>query len=288
MNYKIEGNLNFYDELYKSLDSDTEDNTSNVCLISGTTLTDKYVTLECNHSFNYAALYTEICKQKFDFQTYTNESLSKNDLQFIKNNQINYYIKCPYCRHIQYTLLPYYDDLPFIKKYGVNTDDVDFKVYKPVYNHVNLYNSNSQYKLYGYTFKKNVCCHLTNINNKNIPCYNTFSTEILAPDGTIKTFCSNHVKENVKKFKLEIQETIKLEKETKKKEKLEQKEKKEKKVKEPSTNIVTSNVCEISEFTSDINNTSNNCLAILKTGPRKGQHCGNSIFKDNVCKRHHI
>jgi hypothetical protein len=294
MNFIIEGNLNFYDELYKSLDSDSEDNSNNVCLITGTALIDKFVVLECNHSFNYAALYTEICKQKFEFQTYSTDSLSKNDLHFIKNNNIHYYIKCPYCRHVQYTLLPYYPDLPFIKKYGVNTDDIDFKVVK-VFIPPSLYNPiTSSYKIYGYTFKKGTCCHLTNFNNKNIPCYNTISTEIFAPDGTIKTFCSIHVKENVKKFHLEIQETKKINKATKLFEKeLMKKDKQtkllEKKIKKKdTTNAVISSVCDISVFQTDLNTTSssNKCCAILKTGSKKGLQCGNTSFQNNVCKRH--
>ena len=67
-NYKIEGDINFYDSLYNSLDydSDKEDNSKKqICEISGQELKDRFVTLECNHTFNYDALYTEICKQKF-------------------------------------------------------------------------------------------------------------------------------------------------------------------------------------------------------------------------------
>ena len=62
-NYKIEGNIDFYGSLYSSLDydsdnePDTEDKTQ-VCEITGQKLVANFVTLECNHKFNYDALYT--------------------------------------------------------------------------------------------------------------------------------------------------------------------------------------------------------------------------------------
>ena len=82
--YTIEGNINFYDELYKSLDSSddeikcddenkgddeikgdheiTGNYEMNECQITGLPLGDKSVTLECKHNFNYIPLYREICK----------------------------------------------------------------------------------------------------------------------------------------------------------------------------------------------------------------------------------
>ena len=59
--YIIEGNINFQDELYKSLDEES-DNEEEFCLISGLPLKEKYITLECNHKFNYESLYKEIFK----------------------------------------------------------------------------------------------------------------------------------------------------------------------------------------------------------------------------------
>ena len=57
----------FYEELYKSLDTNDDNNSNEVCQITGMPLIDKYVTLECGHKFNYDAIYTEIHKQKFIF-----------------------------------------------------------------------------------------------------------------------------------------------------------------------------------------------------------------------------
>ena len=64
MKYNIEGGINFYNELSKSLNNNDNDNNNdnnndndndndNECLISCMPLTENYVTLECNHKFNY-------------------------------------------------------------------------------------------------------------------------------------------------------------------------------------------------------------------------------------------
>ncbi len=62
MNYTIDCNINFYDELMKP---DLEDNSDEKnCLITDKPLTDNYITLQCNHSFNYHAIYKEAINQK--------------------------------------------------------------------------------------------------------------------------------------------------------------------------------------------------------------------------------
>ena len=265
-NYKIEGNVNFYESLYSSLDydSDSENKSENkICEISGQSLTEHFVTLECKHTFNYDALYTEICKQKFDFQSYTADVLSKTDLQKIKDAKLDYYIKCPYCRHIQFELLQYHNDLPFQLKYGVNTTDTDFRVVKTSYipssNHLA---ANYTFNLYGFPFSKSTCCiTIVNSNGKNVPCYNCYATPIVAPDGTTKLFCPNHVRAEVKAIKLEI-----------KKKKIEDQivEKAAKKALKEASSMPC---C---------------CTAILKTGPKKGQACGQKASSEkNLCKRHH-
>jgi hypothetical protein len=190
----------------------------------------------------------------------------------MKNTGFDYFIKCPYCRNIQFTLLPYYDNNNCNKKYGINTTDPDYRVVKNYY--LPGMGNTCILKLYGYTFKKGTCCKITNINNKDIPCYNIYSTEITTPDGTIKTFCASHVKEVVKTYKLEIKENKillklknKTEKEAQKALKVVKDVKDVKDVKEETILCV-------------------GCSAILKTGPRKGDNCGNKIFDNNLCKRH--
>jgi len=276
-NYKIEGNVDFYGSLYSSLDYDSDQDKDNdqtpVCEISGQKLLANFVTLECKHAFNYDALYTEICKQKFDFLSYTTDFLSKKDIQKIRDSNLDYYIKCPYCRHIQFTVLPFYDDLLFQKKYGVNTTDVDYRVVKTSYIPSTV-PSNYTYMLYGYKFVQGKCCKLNLVNGKTVPCYNCYATSIVAPDGSTKLFCPNHVRAEVKAFKLEINkkkiEAKLLEKAAKSAAKKEAKSAAKSAAKESPTLCL--NCC---------------CVALLKTGPRKGEACGQKATSDNnLCKRH--
>lgn len=321
LNYKLEGNINFYDELYKSLDDDDTDIADNakVCKITELPLKDNYVTLKCNHVFNYDAIYTEICKQKFDFKTYTNESLLPNDFKLWKQSGCDYYIRCPYCRNIQTELLPYYEDTPFIKRYGVNTTDTSYRVIDNT-SHIQqqMYNTgNYVYKLYGYTFKKGVCSKINvNSSGKSIPCYNSFVSNIV---GLEKTYCPCHIRQAAKEYTVSLKQKIKDEKEKQKEEKLKQKDEKEKqkvlqkaineekakqkvlqkaidkekeKAKQKNTvntanteNIVVSQTNEIGVFVSDTS--PQLCVAILKSGLRKGEECGlNGYNGNNMCKRH--
>lgn len=80
---------------------------SEKCLISNELLTCNYITLECNHKFNYIELYNEVLEQK------TKKMLDNSKL---KLNEV----KCPYCRAITKNILPYlkYYNTKLIK--GVN------------------------------------------------------------------------------------------------------------------------------------------------------------------------
>jgi len=267
-NYKIEGNIDFYGSLYSSLDYDSDDQESeeknHICEISGQALTNHHVTLECKHRFNYNALYTEICKQKFDFQSYTSDVLSKADFQKVRDSKLDYYIKCPYCRHIQFELLPYHEELSFQKKYGVNTCDTDFRVIKTSYvpSTVPL---NYTYMLYGYKFVKGACCKPTLVNGKVVSCWNSFITPIIAPNGETKLFCPIHVRSEVKAYKLEI-----------KKKEIEDKLLAKQKIVEEKALAKQKSVAICVP-----------CVAVLKTGLKKGEACGQkSSDEKNLCKRH--
>ena len=67
--YNIEGNISFYDELYKSLDDDVGQDAENeeICLITNMPLTDTHFKMQCGHKFNYKPLFLDIKnhKQKF-------------------------------------------------------------------------------------------------------------------------------------------------------------------------------------------------------------------------------
>jgi len=112
--YIIEGGIQFYDELYKSISLSTNDenyNTDNNCLISNEPLTENFVTLECNHKFNYLPLYKDILNHKKKFNVLESRALKTIEL------------RCPYCKNIQKKLLPYIE-LPGVKQiHGVNFYD---------------------------------------------------------------------------------------------------------------------------------------------------------------------
>lgn len=93
----------FYKTLFENI-SDNKDiqEDDDVCLISGEPLDDSKIQLDCGHWFNYFYIYKEIKNQKCKY--------NKNELQKIKK----YQIKCPYCRNIQNSLLPPYNDFSLI------------------------------------------------------------------------------------------------------------------------------------------------------------------------------
>jgi hypothetical protein len=289
--YKIEGGLNFFDELYKSLD--IEDNIvedDNLCLITNEPLTSNFVELTCGHKFNYIPLYNDIKNHKQKFN-----NLEGNGTR-LHNNEI----RCPYCRNKYIGVLPYYQELGLEKINGVNY-------------------INPNYSQYQYQYKK--CQYLTPITSINdtdetqfYTC-NLFGLPINYKNGTLvgenygdeKYYCCQHkskiitkyknkLKEDAKNAKLEIKLKAKNDKllakeEVKNAKILAKKEKqqlvlmvkmdklleKEDKKKSTENVILGTNViinCET-------------CSNILKTGPNKGQQCTSKIMSDNLCKRHY-
>ena len=65
MKYNIEGEVDFYKELYDfSNDNIENSNELNKCLITYSDLIDNFVELKCGHKFNYAPLYKDIYNYK--------------------------------------------------------------------------------------------------------------------------------------------------------------------------------------------------------------------------------
>ena len=301
--YTIEGGINFYEELYKSLsenDSKEEEHNDNVCQITGMPLVDRYITLECNHRFNYGALYKEISKQKYTFRTYNVETLSKSEFKKFNEANTDYFIKCPYCRCIQFKLLPYYEDSEYPMKYGINSLE------KTQYDLGFLIKSNSLYNhsyiSYGYTFYQGSCCKIIcDKDGINVFCASKYSSTVVEMN---KSFCSYHIREEVKKYKHEqkakekiikkeendkIKQAKQLEKEQKQLEKQAKQLEKEEKLKtqKKPKNTVLSQSIQIGEFNDGLENVlENGCSALLKTGVKKGKQCGASINKDGLCLRH--
>lgn len=116
MNYNIEDNIDFYAQLKSALtnDKDVSDDNSNLCLITHTPLEDKFVKLDCLHTFNYEPLYKDV----FNHKTKYNHLESGSSR--ISLNQI----RCPYCRRTHSGILPYYPELGFNKIIGVNFIEV--------------------------------------------------------------------------------------------------------------------------------------------------------------------
>ena len=95
--------LAIYENMLKELSNDTkESDKGETCLISNEPLNDTHIKLSCGHKFNYDCILNEIKTQKL-----------KNRLEIQKLNTKQ--IKCPYCRNIQDSLLPYLMGFPKIK-----------------------------------------------------------------------------------------------------------------------------------------------------------------------------
>ena len=107
-----ENNLNIFNNLLKEeniiynneLNDELHDD---LCLIDGLRLENNYITLECNHKFNYLSLYNEIVYQK------TKKILDNSKLRINE-------IKCPYCRNISNKLLPFFKYYEIDQIKGVN------------------------------------------------------------------------------------------------------------------------------------------------------------------------
>ena len=308
LKYNLEGNINFYESLYKSLDDDSDDEDT-LCQITGTPLDSKAVTLECKHKFNYDALYKEIFNQRFNFKTYDYIKLSNKEQQFLENSNKDYFIKCPYCRNIQFTILPYYEELGLDKKYGINSLDPSLPEkmvytyrYKPK-PHA-LCAENKMFTCYGVLFKPGKCCYklYETLNNNNLyECKNLYCAVI---PNTELSYCNSHYRAGLVKHKQSVKQALKNEKEKLKNDKQKLLDEKNaeriskglKPLKYLSKKNTVQSLIQIGQYVSDEENNNvdnnvdnNSCKSVLKTGPNKGKQCGClKIFKDGMCKRHSV
>ena len=308
-NYTIEGNINFHEELYKLLDEDSEDEDT-LCQITGLPLQDKSVILECNHHFNYHALYTEIYTQKIELNTYS-DILSPSDQKKIDDSGVDYFIKCPYCRHLQINILPYYEELGLDKVYGINCLDKSLKtptskrnIYGPNYNYQAkpVYGDTDYiFNMKGTTFKWGQCCQKDIYSIDNSLCTNTYVSNI---PNTDLIYCAQHYKSALMSYKLAQKEQIMAKKLAIKKEKEEElnqrkilfEEKNAERAAKglpqlkrlPVIKKKVENVVEKGQVIHAYNShqEQTGCNAILKTGPHKGKMCGCKILINGLCKRH--
>lgn len=307
--YIIEGNLNFQEELYKLLDEDSE-NEDDLCQITGLPLKDNFVKLECKHHFNYEAIFKEIKKQKYEFKTYDIHSLTRADQLKFKNSNLDYFIKCPYCRNIQFTILPFYEELGLEQIYGINSLD------KSLPNTISLSNQSYNYGPYygdpaftfiafGVNFKFGQCCEKNKIND--VVCSQKYTSTI---PNTNLSYCKYHYKEGLKQYKIgikakELEAKLQAKKEKEnvlniRKKLFEDKNnerilkglpplKRLPPIKKPKLENVVENVIEhpsniIEQYIPDENF---GCNCVLKSGPNKGKKCGvKKIDTNGLCNRH--
>jgi hypothetical protein len=313
--YNIEGGIDFFAELYKSLDDDENNNKTdednNKCLITNQPLIDKFVEMKCGHKFNYIPLYYDVLnhKQKFNNMEGTATRLKQNE------------IRCPYCREKSTELLPYYENMVLPKVNGVNYIDVNYD------SDTDSIPTNSYYKKCEYlTPNINFNVYSQNISevyNKNlnledckfIKC--TFMGTQLSYGNTDdnygdnKYYCWSHKKLVIKNYKKKISDKIKEDKKqiklkekeelqkAKKEEKQKEKEEKQKAkdelkkttktVKKTKLNIDENIIIGVSSVEEGVTEDVEPillCQEILKSGNNKGNPCGNKIFENNLCKRH--
>jgi hypothetical protein len=252
--YKTEDDIDFFEELYKSLDvkenDHKKDEDNNLCLITNQPLTENHIKMNCGHKFNYGPLFLDIKnhKQKFNNLEGHGSRLKQNE------------IRCPYCRTKQSELLPYYSELKFPKIHGVNFMDPLKNVpkinsFKPC----EYLTPNPLYNESGFE-----PCETNSTNSGNCKFYKCFFKGLYQLSKSIEGYadvevmlCNIHNNKKVKEYNQELK--LKAKEETKKA--------KEEAKKAKEQNIVL-------------------CNEILKFGSKKGSICGCKAFNEGKCKRH--
>ena len=287
-NYKIEGNIDFFNELYKSLDIEENTNDDTLCLISGIPLTTHFVTLKCGHKFNYEPLFNDIKNHK---QKYNN---MEGHASHLKNDEI----RCPYCRSKQAELLPYFEEVGLPQVHGVNFIDPNKKScasYSSTipYKKCEYLTPNPNYDASGNNAIEQATTY-SQLNCKFFTCLSyghyQLNSIIEGYTGENKCLCYYHKKKTLKDHNNAIKMKAKEEakqaklvakeeaKKAKEEAKLKAKQDKKNKPKVAVENVVLGPVV--------INPTHTECIEILKSGPNKGNPCGCKVYDAAYCKRH--
>jgi hypothetical protein len=110
--YESEDGVDFYKELHQTtLDKSDTDTTvagdeEQRCMITGETLSESSIKLECGHKFNALPLYLEIYNQVNKSKTFFSINLTSAERHAIYMSKKHRFFKCPYCRNIQFTDVP--------------------------------------------------------------------------------------------------------------------------------------------------------------------------------------
>lgn len=309
--YIIEGNINFQEELCKLLNEDSEnENEDDLCQITGLPLKDNFVTLECNHHFNYDALYKEIYKQKYVFKTYETTQLLNKDLQKFRDSNKDYFIKCPYCRNLQFTVLPYYKELGLDELYGINSLDktlpntIIINMYQSYHQTVGPHygDPNYTFSCYGviFTFKPGQCCQT--INPFGDKCSYKYVATI---PNTQLLYCRYHYRCGLRNHKMCEKKKTMDAKLIAKKEREEKRNERKKLLEEKNAEREAKGLLPLKRLPISKKNVENivkkqnnpiqqyvpdeeyGCCVILKYGINKGKKCGcKKIDTNGLCKRH--
>lgn len=270
--YVVEGNISFYEELYKSLDEpESQEESADLCLITNSPLTENFVTLNCNHKFNYDAIYNDIHCHKKKYNSMERCAVKQKE------------IRCPYCRTIHPSLLPHIEG--YQKVHGVNYYDEKLEITSTYNNCISDYT-------------KGVCCYVSAPVDNITPKCNTHYVKVLTLDG--KTYCGMHYRSRTKeiynanklKEKMEKKHVVMLErqkiKDEKNKTKLDEKLKKQaekmnaKVNKMKNENVIISS----SQQPPVLGPDQTKCVQILKSGQNKGKQCGCKIISHGLCGKH--
>lgn len=308
--YDIEGGIDFFSELYKSLDETTDEDVSNdnVCLITEETLAEFYVTMKCGHKFNYKPLYLDIKnhKQKFNNLESSSGRLGYNEL------------RCPYCRNKQVGTLPYHEELGLPKVHGINYIDPNYKPShaSSLHKHFlspcefltpNMHFDPSASEIVESSHDIDSNCKFYKCDHLGSQINSYAGISGMENFGDEKHYCWSHkkqvikkhkrdlllkAKEEVKAKKIQIKDELKQLKEAEKqkikdekqKAKDEKKNLRAKKPKSDTENVVLGPV--VIGGASESNDVVVGCIEILKAGARKGHACGVKILENNLCKRH--
>jgi hypothetical protein len=245
------GGIDFYAELYSSLDGGDEVDSKNVCLITNNVLSEHHVILECGHKFNYIPLFNDIRAHKTKFNCL--------EANHVKINEI----RCPYCRARQKTLLPYYPELGLPKIVGVNKE--------PLVLPSRVYIVGAcQYEA---CLNTQYICKLE--CDGNLYCYMHYNMRQRAHQKEEK------LKEKAAEKQMKQEQKL-AEKKQNTKAKAEAKAKAKEDLKNTLLNVTVNGLQEENTIIATAG-----CSEVLKTGIRKGQPCGASVFCSGLCKRHY-
>lgn len=194
--FDIDNKIDFYKEINADSDDELNNDNTNICLITYQPLQQDSVKLQCGHTFNYDAIFSDAFNQKKKFKSLEVHRLK--DLQ----------LRCPYCRNVQDELLPHYPGKPRV--YGVNTN-CNILMHDSFFNMKNPKEYPETYKY----FAKGYCCH--NISNIGLllddpemylKCSDTM---VKYNDLDDKVYCKTHFKEVINKYFTTEMESIESE-----------------------------------------------------------------------------